>query len=203
MMISQHQSSACIQWISRRCIGRRSFMAIDHINDLLFCDINGCLKVSNLAADPLLTLTCQRLRALGPVLTFFRLNKATSYALLFNTFAASHGDKMNCTESLAARMSQLSLQDPRSTIKTLVGVHQELITALQEADAFATQGSSAGAVLSEFQRITGCRRTEAQFYLKQSCNDIRWVSLRCSAAAAVCFCVLSAAAQAVHLPDCR
>uniref|UniRef100_A0A383VF93 Uncharacterized protein n=1 Tax=Tetradesmus obliquus TaxID=3088 RepID=A0A383VF93_TETOB len=70
-------------------------------------------------------------------------------------------------------MSQLSLQDPRSTIKTLVGVHQELITALQEADAFATQGSSAGAVLSEFQRITGCRRTEAQFYLKQSCNDIR------------------------------
>lgn len=84
---------------------------------------------------------------------------------------------MNCTESLAGQMSQLSLQeDPCSTIKTMISIHQELIAALQQANAGAGQGDSAGSVLSEFQRITGCRRTEALFYLKQSNNDVRWVS---------------------------
>ncbi|KAF6260883.1 hypothetical protein COO60DRAFT_1504531 [Scenedesmus sp. NREL 46B-D3] len=81
---------------------------------------------------------------------------------------------MNCTESLAGQMSQLSLQeDPCSTIKTMISIHQELIAALQQANAGAGQGDSAGSVLSEFQRITGCRRTEALFYLKQSNNDVR------------------------------
>jgi hypothetical protein len=86
---------------------------------------------------------------------------------------------MNFTESLAGRMSQLSLREPKTTLESLINLHQDLITALQQADACARHGSSAGNILSEFQRITGCRRTEAQFYLKQSSNDIRLVS-RCS-----------------------
>jgi hypothetical protein len=117
--------------------------------------------------------TCQRFQIWARRQQSQRACTATKSAVRFEFITVNNAATMSCSESLAGRMSQLSMQDPRSAIQSLIDVHEDLITALQQASAVANQSSSATSVLSDFQRITGCRRTEANYYLKQSNNDIR------------------------------
>lgn len=71
-------------------------------------------------------------------------------------------------------LAQLSLEDgPSTAIQNLISFHSGLISALQQAEKLAASSGGAPPPAALFQRITGCKRTEAMFYLSTNNNDVR------------------------------
>lgn len=71
--------------------------------------------------------------------------------------------------------ASLSLEDPACTLQSLISMHNGIIAALTQAQS--TQGRLSAEFPSaahQFQHITGCKRSEALYYLKHvPNNDIR------------------------------
>lgn len=75
----------------------------------------------------------------------------------------------------AEALAKLSLDDPAGSLDSLISMHNGILNALKLADA--TQGRVSKdfpSAAHQFQHITGCKRSEASYYLNHvPNNDIR------------------------------